>query len=106
MEGNSNSGDGTASNSQVNNNGKPEWDFKGWGGSQNLKESDVEIITGCPGGIGCCECCHIKPCCCNSCLTCPRHPTVNQFYTPTMFTAYHREGYRACMECDDFLGIN
>ena len=26
-----------------------------------------------------CECCHIKPCCCNNCVTFPRHPTVNQF---------------------------
>ena len=80
-----------------------EWHFEDWGGSPDLKESDVKVIAGCPGGLGCCECCHIKPCCCNNCVTFPRHPTVNQFYTPTMFTAYHREGYRACMECNDFL---
>ena len=92
-------------NNQANKPGEKvkEWDFKDWGGSSYLTKSDVNVIEGCPGGIGCCECCHIKPCCCNGCFTFPRHPTVNLFYTPTMFTTYHREGYRACMECDDFL---
>ena len=85
-----------------------EWHFEGWGRSpinSYLSKKEVDVIEGCPGGIGCCECCHIKPCCSYSCLTFPRHLTANQFYTPSMFTAYHREGYRACMECDDFLGI-
>ena len=31
-----------------------EWHFKGWGGSPDLKESDVNVIAGCPGGMGCC----------------------------------------------------
>ena len=90
--------------------GNLEWDFKEWGGSPYLTKSDVEVIEGCPSCLGFCECCHskysIKSCCDERCYTFPRHPTANQFYTPLMFTAYHREGYRACMECDDFLGIN
>ena len=71
---------------------------------KDLTKKEVERIEGCPNGIGCCECCHIKggPWC-NCCFEFPRHPTMNQFYTPTMFSAYHREGYRACEECADFL---
>ena len=73
-----------------------------------MNKSDVEVIEGCPGCIGCCEFCHTKPVCCGnvSSLTFPRHMTCNQFYTPTMFTTYHREGYRACMDCDKFLGVD
>ncbi|XP_068684619.1 uncharacterized protein [Montipora foliosa] len=33
------------------------------------------------------------------------HSTMNQFFTSRMFAAYHREGYRACVEAekDDFM---
>jgi hypothetical protein len=97
----------------VGNGEDPEsWDYcegraldkKKWGRGPYLTKDDVKDIEGCPGGIGCCEFCHNN--CCDSCGYCPkfpRHPTANQFYTPAVFTAYHREGYRACMECDDFL---
>ncbi|CAB3997939.1 Hypothetical predicted protein [Paramuricea clavata] len=81
-----------------------ELDEKMWGPGPYLTEDDVKDIEGCPGGFGCCECCHKNCCdCCGSCFKFPRHPTANQFYTPRMFTAYHREGYRACMECNHFL---
>ena len=58
----------------------------GWGTGPYLTNDDVKKISGC-------------------CFTFPRHPTAYQFFTPPMFTAYHREGYRACMECNDFLGV-
>ena len=40
--------------------------------------------------------------CCN---IFPQHITANQFFTPRMFEAYHREGYRACVEAEqeDFM---
>ncbi len=63
----------------------------GWGTGPYLTNDDVEEISGC--------------CCFNCCCTFPSHPTAFQFFTPLMFTAYHREGYRACMECNDFLGV-
>ena len=72
-----------------------------WGRGPYLTEEDVKDIEGCPGGIGCCECCHKNLC--GNCFKFPRHPTLSQFFTPPMFTAYHREGYRVCMECDNFL---
>jgi hypothetical protein len=56
--------------------------------------------------LGCCECCHNRGCecpCLASCLSFPRHATANQFFTPDMFTVYHREGFRTCMQCDKFL---
>jgi hypothetical protein len=77
-----------------------------WGSGPSLKEDDIEVISGFPAGLGCCDCCHVKNGCANCCsssLVFPRHATANQFFTPRMFTAYHREGYRACMECDDFF---
>ena len=30
----------------------------------------------------------------------PQHLTINQYFTPTMFSAYHREGCRASMETE------
>ena len=39
------------------------------------------------------------------CLGFPSTSTINQFFTPSLFTAYHREGYRACVEsgAEEFL---
>ncbi|CAH3110539.1 unnamed protein product, partial [Porites lobata] len=58
----------------------------------------------------CCECCHSKSSLCASLSKClcnafPQHNTVNQFFTPRMFEAYHEEGRRACEEAkaDEFL---
>ncbi|XP_078363487.1 uncharacterized protein LOC144647572 [Oculina patagonica] len=51
----------------------------------------------------CCECCHRQACqglskiCCN---VFPQHSTANQFFTSRMFSAYHCEGYRACVDAD------
>ena len=75
-----------------------------WGEGPYLKKDDIKVMEGCPGGFGCCECCHTKKSICRRfCFQFPRHPTLSQFFTSRMFAAYHREGYRACMECDDFL---
>ena len=68
-----------------------------------LKEDDVSKLTFC-----CCECCHQKACHGLPKMFCnqfPHHYTANQFFTPRMFSAYHREGYRACVEAnaDEFL---
>ena len=63
-----------------------------------LKEDDVSKLTLC-----CCECCHQKACYGLSKMFCnvfPQHNTANQFFTPRMFSAYHREGYRACVEAN------
>lgn len=78
-------------------------DESDWGPGPYLKAPEVDRLTGC-----CCECCHLglfrwllKG------LTerFPFTPTSNQLYTPAMFSAYHREGYRACVEAeaDKFL---
>ena len=68
-------------------------------------EMQSEELTWC-----CCECCHSKSCLCPYLSTClcnkfPQHNTVNQFFTPRMFEAYHREGRRACEEAkaNEFL---
>ncbi len=63
----------------------------GWGTGPYLTNDDVKEISGC--------------CCFSGFCKFPSHPTAFQFFTPPMFTAYHREGYRACMECNDFLGV-
>ena len=58
----------------------------------------------------CCECCHSKSSLCAGLSKClcnafPQHNTVNQFFTPLMFEAYHEEGRRASKEAkaDEFL---
>ena len=79
-----------------------------WGPGPDLEAAEVDRLTGC-----CCECCHCDSCCVcsctNKCCSClrkccwgvfPQHSTANQFFTPAMFSAYHREGYRACVEAD------
>lgn len=61
-----------------------------------LNQRDVDKLTFC-----CCKCCHRHSCRGCSSLFCnafPQHITANQFFTPRMFEAYHREGYRACTE--------
>ena len=69
-----------------------------WGTGPELDADEVDRLTFC-----CCECCHSLRCrsvsewCCQSF---PGHSTANQFFTPAMFSAYHREGYRATMEAE------
>ena len=68
-----------------------------WGNSPYLTKEEVDELTFC-----CCECCNKKSCLSGlSELLCDRFPnisTANQFFTPLQFSAYHREGYRACVE--------
>ena len=66
------------------------------GTGPELHAKEVDRLTFC-----CCECCHGDACRGFSegiCGAFPQHSTSNQFYTPAMFAAYHREGYRACLE--------
>ena len=67
-----------------------------WGTGPELSAEEADRLTFC-----CCECCHGNACRGLSeaiCGSFPHHSTNNQFLTPTMFSAYHREGYRASME--------
>lgn len=67
-----------------------------WGNGPELKAEEADRLTFC-----CCECCHGNACRGFSeamCEAFPQHSTNNQFFTPSMFSAYHREGYRASME--------
>ena len=67
-----------------------------WGSGPELHAKEVDRLTFC-----CCERCHGNACQAFSegiCGVFPQHSTSNQFYTPAMFAAYHREGYRACLE--------
>ncbi|XP_028408585.1 uncharacterized protein LOC114531134 [Dendronephthya gigantea] len=77
-------------------------DDEKWGTGPSLLEKTMNDVSGFPAGLGCCDM-KTRCSCCDSCLAFPRHTTGNQFFTPRLFTVYHREGYRACMECDDFL---
>ena len=73
-------------------------DVKGLRNGMILHQDDVDNLTFC-----CCECCNGHQCCGLSnfcCNTFPQHKTVNQFFTARMFEAYHREGYRACVEAE------
>lgn len=74
-----------------------------WGAGPELSAEEADRLTFC-----CCECCHGNTCRGVSEAICgafPQHSTNNQFFTPTMFSAYHREGYRAGMEArvDEFV---
>ena len=74
-----------------------------WGTGPELTEEEADRLTFCF-----CECCHCLVCKSLSNLCCgtfPFHSTANQGFTPAMFSAYHREGYRACVEAkaDEFL---
>ena len=67
-----------------------------WGTGPELSVEEADRLTFC-----CCECCHRNACRGLSeaiCGSFPHHSTYNQFLTPKMFSAYHREGYRASME--------
>ena len=83
-----------------------------WGQSPVLSEDEANKLNWC-----CCSRCHINvkcDCCCDCCQEdgichwlssrClgefPHHVTANQFFTPDMFTAYHREGYAAYFEAN------
>ncbi|XP_015769740.1 PREDICTED: uncharacterized protein LOC107348228 [Acropora digitifera] len=76
-----------------------------WGTGPQQNAEEVDSLTFC-----CCDCCHrswlqsLSPDC--LCGVFPRHSTANQFFTPRMFTAYHCEGYNACLEAEaaEFLG--
>lgn len=77
-----------------------------WGPGPVLEEDEVDRLTFC-----CCSCCHSNSkiarwLSAKMCLRFPGNTTANQFFTPDMFSAYHREGYRACVEAgaDKFLG--
>ena len=82
-------------------------DARGWGNSPYLTAEDVDKLTFC-----CCACCNKKSwLSCLSEVLCnkfPNHSTANQFFTPLMFSAYHREGFRACIEADaaEFLKVD
>lgn len=74
-----------------------------WGTGPELEAEEVDRLIGC-----CCDCCHGTSCGCCSRVLCgmfPNHSTANQCLTPEMFVAYHREGYRVCVEAstEDFL---
>ncbi|XP_068720032.1 uncharacterized protein [Montipora capricornis] len=76
-----------------------------WGSGPEMDAHEVDRLTCC-----CCECCHcyaLKLLSEPWCGVFPNHGTANQFFTPAMFSAYHREGYRACMEAraSEFLEV-
>ena len=71
-----------------------------WGTGPELTKDEVDHLTWC-----CCECCHSNSKTCQwlsdrLCGSFPQHTTANQFFTPAMFTAYHREGYYACYKAE------
>lgn len=77
---------------------KLDLDESAWGIGPALKTSEVERLTGC-----CFECCNWKPlqCIFNPLLgRFPFHSTLHQMFTASHFSAYHREGYRACVEAE------
>lgn len=80
-------------------------DTKDWGLGPVLSAEEVDRLTFC-----CCECCHTSFGCVSKiseklCMGFPSTSTINQFFTPSLFTAYHREGYRTCVEsaAEEFL---
>ena len=72
-----------------------------WGKSPELTDIEADRLTFC-----CCSRCHCygRSCCSCRCISerllgkFPHHITANQFFTPDIFSAYHREGYAACVE--------
>ena len=74
-------------------------DHKKWGKSPELTVEEADRLTFC-----CCHCCHYygSSHCISDCLLgkFPHHKTANQFFTPDTFSAYHREGYAACVEAN------
>ena len=85
----------------VSHDVKIELDEEAWDRGPGVQSDDVDRLSGC-----CFEWCHWKlfnVCCPFGQF--PFHSTANQMFTSAMFTAYHREGYRACTEAqaDRFL---
>jgi len=79
-----------------------------WGPGPFLSAEEVDRLNFC-----CCECCHTSVGCVSKiseklCMGFPSTSTINQFFTPSLFTAYHREGYRACVEsnAEEFLDVH
>ena len=79
-----------------------------WGPGPVLSAEEVDGLTFC-----CCECCHTSFTCVSKiskelCGGFPSTSTINQFFTPSLFAAYHREGYRACVESNaaEFLAVS
>lgn len=73
-------------------------DHKKWGKGPEIDKDEADRLTGC-----CCLCCHRNSCQYISKFLLggfPHHITANQFLTPDTFSAYHREGYAACVEAD------
>ncbi|KAL9952341.1 hypothetical protein ACROYT_G039584 [Oculina patagonica] len=73
-------------------------DHKNWGKGPEITKHEADRLTGC-----CCLCCHRNSCQYMSTFFVggfPHHITANQFFTPDTFSAYHREGYAACVEAD------
>ena len=69
-----------------------------WGTGPELSAEEADRLT-----FYCCECCHGDTCRGFSEAVCgafPQHVTINQCFTPSMFSAYHREGYRSSMEAE------
>ena len=82
-----------------------ELDPNDWGAGPVLQADEVDRLTFC-----CCKSCHTSWGICSKisrklCLGFPHTATLNQFFTPSLFTVYHREGYRACVEsgAEEFL---
>ena len=74
-----------------------------WGPGPVMEADEADELTFC-----CCPCCHCLACKGLSKFICgafPQDITANQCLTPIQFSAYHREGYRACCEAEaaDFL---
>ena len=69
-----------------------------WGPRPKLSAAETDRLTFCWS-----ECCHGNACRGLSEAICgafPQHSTINLCFTPTQFSVYHREGYRASMEAE------
>ncbi|XP_022790889.1 uncharacterized protein LOC111330315 [Stylophora pistillata] len=67
-----------------------------WGTGPDLEAEEVERLTFCCSE--CCHCSHLQYLSHSCCGIFPYHSTSNQLFTPAQFSAYHREGYHACVE--------
>ena len=81
---------------ELNDHFKTDIESGLWGTGPDLEPEEVERLTFCL--FECCHCSILKCLSSSLCGKFPYHSTVNQFFTPAQFSAYHREGYRACME--------
>ena len=75
-----------------------------WGRGPQVDAEEVNSLKFCG-----CKCCHgnsRRGLSKSLCGEFPQHITVNQFFTPHMFSVYHSEGYNACVEAEaaEFLG--